>query len=132
MGFPNLTQPQAQPQPQQAQPEYQTSPEEINQGHQQIDAVMDGLIKLVSKPKGHLTKKDVFDETSEMIARGAFPTAEAKQQLIGQLAKLPNDEESIRRGLGTQLLNLSQFRNHFHNAFGAPPDPTEALKQGNQ
>ena len=81
---------------------------------------MDGLIALVSKPKGDLTKKDVFDEASTMIAKGAFPTPESKQQLITALANLPDDEMDIRKFLGKQLLALSTFRNHMHNSFGPP------------
>lgn len=71
-------------------------------------------------PKGELTKKDVFDEASEMIAHGAFPGPEEKQHLITGLAKLPNDEEGIRKVLGKQLLSLSEFQGHYHSVMGAP------------
>lgn len=125
MGFPQQP-PQMQPQPQAQQP-YQASPEEIQKGHQSVDAVMDGLISLVSKPKGELTKKDVFDTSSDMIAKGAFPTPEAKQQLIGELANLPDDDASIRKVLSEHLLTIATFRNHFHNAFGPPQDPQSQL-----
>lgn len=119
--------------PAQAAAPYQPQPEDISNGHKAVDAVMDGLIKLVSMPKGDLTKKDVFDEASTMISRGAYPTPESKQQLIGQLAKLPADEEDIRQMLGQYLLAVSTFRNHMHNAFG-PPDaaPEAAIQQGQQ
>ncbi len=116
-GFGQVQQPQQQA-PQQAP--YEPKQEEITGGHRALDAVMDGLIKLVSKPNGDLTKKDVFDEVSDMIAHGAFPTPEAKQQLIGELANLPNDEDGIRKVLGQHLLQTATFRDHFHNAFGPP------------
>lgn len=102
---------QSQPPPQ---------PDEIAGGHRALEATMDGLIKLVGRPQGELTKKDVFEEASTMISHGAFPTSEAKQQLIAELAKLPDDEAGIRKILGKQLLNLSMFRSHFHNTFGSP------------
>ena len=113
-------QPQAAPQG--APPQYAPQPGEVEAGHRSVDAVMDGLIKLVSLPKGELTKKNVFDEASTMISHGAFPTPEGKQQLIGELASLPDDEAGIRKNLGQYLLSIAEFRNHFHNAFG-PPQP---------
>ena len=125
MGFPQ--QPPQMQSPQQMQQPYQANSEEISKGHQSVDAVMDGLINLVSKPKGELTKKDVFDSSSDMIAKGAFPTPEAKQALIGELANLPDDEECIRKVLSDHLLATATFRNHFHNAFGPPQEPQEAL-----
>lgn len=105
---------------------YTPNPNDIANGHKAVDATMDGLIKLVSTPKGDLTKKDVFDSVSDMIARGAFPTPEAKQQLIGELANLPPDEDGIRKILGKHLLAVATFRNHMHDAFG-PPQSTNPL-----
>lgn len=107
--------PQAAPQP--------PSQDEIMGGHKAIDATMNGLIGLVSRPTGELTKKNVFDSVSEMIANGAFPSPEAKQTLIGGLAKLPDDEPGIRKALGEYLLHTATFQNHYHNAFGPPPEP---------
>lgn len=101
-------------------PAYSPKAEEIVGGHKAIEAAMNGLISLVSKPKGDLSKKDVFDAASGMIAHGAFSTSEAKQQLIGELANLPDDEPGIRKMLGQYLLQISEFQNHFHNAFGPP------------
>lgn len=109
--------------PAQAAQAYSPQPEEIAGGHRALEATMDGLIKLVGKPKGDLTKKDVFEEASTMISHGAFPTPEDKQKLIAELAKLPDDEIGIRKALGKQLLALSTLRGHFHNTFG-PPQPT--------
>jgi hypothetical protein len=94
--------------------------EEIAKGHNALDVAMNGLIKLVSLPQGELTKKDVFDEASTMIAHGAYPDQDDKQHLITALAKLPNDEEGIRQALGKQLLAMSQFQQQYHSVFGAP------------
>lgn len=96
------------------------TPEEIAKGHKALEATLSGLIKLVSLPQGELTKKEVYDEASEMIAHGAFPGPEEKQQLIAALAGLPNDEEGIRKALGKQLLATSEFQGHYHAALGAP------------
>lgn len=101
--------------------------EEIVGGHKALEAVMNGLIKLVSLPKGELTKKHVFDGVSDMIASGGFPSPESKQQLIGELAKLPDDEESIRKSLGEYLMHTAMFQNHFHNAFGPPQGAADAI-----
>jgi hypothetical protein len=98
----------------------QHTPEEIAQGHKALDVAMGGLIKLVSIPKGELTKKDVFDEASTMIAHGAFPQPEDKQHLITALASLPDDEEGIRQALGKQILAMSAFQQQYHSVFGAP------------
>ena len=107
---------------------YSPNPDEIANGHKAVEATMDGLISLVSRPKGDLTKKNVFDAASTMIAQGAFSTPEAKQQLIGALANLPEDEDGIRKFLGKQLLALSTFRNHMHNAFGPPQAASNPLQ----
>lgn len=96
------------------------TPEEIAKGHHALEAAMTGIIKLVSMPKGELTKKDVFDEASAMIAHGAFPGSEEKQQLIVGLAKLPDDEDGIRSMLGKELLHMSQMQNHYSSVVGAP------------
>lgn len=119
------------PQQQSQVPTYTPQPEEIANGHKSVDATMDGLISLVSKSNGELNKKDVFDAASSMIAHGAFPTPEAKQQLIGELANLPEDEPGIRKALGQHLLAISTFRNHMHSAFG-PPQPSNSLAAGEQ
>lgn len=111
------------------QPAYTPNSEDIANGHKAVDATMDGLIKLVSTPKGDLTKKDVFDSVSEMIAKGAFSTPESRQQVIGELANLPSDEEGIRKELGKYLLQVATFRNHMHGAFGPPQPTTSPLQQ---
>jgi len=126
----NAFQGQQLPQEQQPQPQYTPQQDEIAGGHKAVEATMDGLIKLVSLPKGDLTKKHVFDGVSEMIAKGAFPTPESKQMLIGELAKLPDDEPAIRKELGKFLLATAEFRNHMHNAFGPPEEEASPLSQG--
>lgn len=113
----NSFQPQQQ-MPMQQQAPADMSPDEIAGGHRALNATIDGLIKLVSKPPGELTKKCVFDEASTMIAHGAFATPEAKQQLIGELANLPDDENDIRKLLGKQLLTLAHVHNKYKAKFG--------------
>ena len=95
------------------------SPDEIKMHRQHVGAIVDGLRSLAAKPRGDLTKKDVFDAASEMIAKGAFPTPEAKQILIGELAKLPEDEPDLRKAIGGLLLQTSQTQQMLHQAFGA-------------
>ncbi len=95
------------------------SPEEIKTLRQHVGAVVDGLRSLAAKPRGDLTKKDVFDAASEMIAKGAFPTPEAKQGLIGELAKLPDDEADLRKAIGGLLLQTSATQQAFHAMHGA-------------
>lgn len=96
------------------------TPEDIAKGHKALDASITGLIKLVSMPRGELTKKDVYDEASTMISHGAFPTPEDKQSLIVALASLPDDEEGIRKALGKQLMAATDFQGKYHAAMGAP------------
>ncbi len=95
------------------------SPAEIKMHRQHVGAIVDGLRALAATPRGDLTKKDVFDAASEMIAKGAFPTPEAKQVLIGELAKLPDDEAGLRRAIGGLLLQTSATQQALHQAFGA-------------
>lgn len=83
------------------------TPQQLRTARAHIDAIVHGLTGLVTKPRGELHKKDVFDAASEMIAKGAFPTSESKQQLIGELARLPDDEPGIRKALGGLLMQAS-------------------------
>jgi hypothetical protein len=80
------------------------TPQEMRTARAHIDAIIEGLTGLVTKPRGELTKKDVFDAASEMIAKGAFPTPESKQGLIGELARIPDDEMGMRKALGALLM----------------------------
>lgn len=88
------------------------SSQEMKAARAHIDAIVSGLKGLVTRPKGDLTKKDVFDAASEMIAKGAFPTAESKQGLIGELANLPDDEMGLRKALGGLLMQTSATSDH--------------------
>lgn len=107
--------------PPQGAPEAAPAPsaEDIGQARQHIGAIMDGLLSLSSLPKGQLTKKKVFDGASDMIAKGAFPTPEARQALIAKLADMPNDEPDIRSMIGQLLLEVAGTHGAFHQKFGA-------------
>lgn len=95
------------------------TPDEINQARKHSNAIVSGLLELTSKPKGDLTKDDVFKAASEMIAKGAFPTSATRQGLVVELAKLPDDEPSLRKALGMFLLQTSAVRSQFHALHGA-------------
>lgn len=95
------------------------SPEKVLEARKHVNAVLSGLTGLAAKPKGDLTKKDVYDAASEMLAKGAFPTQESKQQLITELAKLPDDEPKLRKVIGQLLLQVGGAREAFHGAFGS-------------
>lgn len=99
------------------------TPQELRTARAHIDAIVAGLTGLVTKPRGELHKKDVFDAASEMIAKGAFPTPESKQQLIGELAQMPDDEMGIRKALGGLLMQaatVEQGLGHVERSM-APP-----------
>lgn len=112
-----MTPPNAMQAPQ-APPPAMPSPEDIAAARQHAGVIVHSLEKLVSKPRGDLTKKDVYDAASDMIANGAFPTAEMKQGLIVHLAGLPDDELSMRKALGQFLLDVSKTRSNIHAAWG--------------
>lgn len=98
------------------------TPDMINTARTHIGAIVSGLTGVLAKPRGELTKKDVFDAASEMIARGAFPTPESKQMLISELANLPDDEPDLRRALGTLLLQTADMKHRIHAMHG-PGEP---------
>lgn len=95
------------------------TPEEIATSRKHVGAIMEGLSHLTSMPRGDLTKNDVFKAASEMIAKGAFPTSAARQQLVVGLANLPEDEPSLRKALGGMLLRVADARQQLHGVFGA-------------
>lgn len=94
------------------------TPEEIMQSRKHVGVIMDGLLSLTSKPRGDLTKKDVFEAASEMIAKGAFPTPDSRQDLVVRLAALPDDEVDLRKALGQMLLGVASARGQLHETFG--------------
>ncbi len=95
--------------PQAAPPQAQMpNPEQIAAARSHMSVVMDGLLSLTAKPEGALTKRDLYNAAGEMIAQGAFSTPEAKQQLVAQLAGIPDDEASIRKAIGGQLLAMGE------------------------
>lgn len=93
--------------------------EQIAQARAHITPVVDGLMHLLAKPPGKLDKKAVFDAASTMISRGAFPTPESKQDLIGTLAKMPDDDLQLRKVLGELLVQTAANRAKFHAVHGA-------------
>ena len=116
------------PQPPPAMPN--PTPQQVAEFRTHIGAVVDGLLGLVSKPVGDLTKKDAFDAAAEMIAKGAFPTPETKQDLIVQLAQLPDDEPDLRKALGATLLNVSMIRAKLHEIHGPGEQPAPMMQGG--
>jgi hypothetical protein len=98
------------------------SAEDIKGAHTHLKVMIADLMKLVEKPRGTLTKKDVFDAASDMIAKGAFQTPQAKQMLIAELANMPDDEPDIRKALGGFLLQALGQQDVITHAFGGPPD----------
>lgn len=103
---------------------------QIDEARQHVGAIVNGLLSLVKKPRGDLTKKDVYDAASTMIAEGAFPTPASKQELVVHLANLPDDEAGIRKFVGQFLLQTAQVQEQFHAAHGATASPNPALAQG--
>ena len=100
-----------------AQPPMPT-PQQIAQARAHAKVVLDDLIALVSEPVGSLKKSDVFDAAADMIAKGAFPTPESKQDLIVRLAQLPDDEPSLRKALGAVLGEMAGHHEAMQQAFG--------------
>lgn len=93
------------------------TPEDFAQARQHMTAVMQGLLDLASRPQGSISKRDLYNAAGEMIAQGAFPTPEAKQQLVAQLAQMPDDEASIRKAIGQQLLQMGVAAEQLDVAF---------------
>lgn len=110
--------PQQAPAPTAAAP--QPTRNEIEQAHQHTAVMIHGLMDLTNKPQGQLTKQDVFKTAADMIAKGAFPTPESKQQLVVEMAKMPDDEQGIRKALGQFLLGAASNQTKLHAAFGPP------------
>lgn len=94
------------------------SPEQIAQARSHLSIVLKGLMALAAKPRGSLSKRDLYNAAGEMIADGAFGSPEAKQGLIAQLAQIPDDEAAIREAVGSQILQLAHAANTMTQRFG--------------
>jgi hypothetical protein len=105
--------PQGPPQP------AQIDPAQLADARAHSAAMMQHLMALVAKPKGSLSKQDVFNAAADMIADGAFSTPQAKQQLVAEIAQMPDDESAIRQAIGGHLLKIAQTRDLIHQHFGA-------------
>lgn len=99
----------------------QIDPEQIAAARAHMGVVMEGLLGLAAKPEGSLSKRDLFNAAGEMIAQGAFSTPEAKQQLVAQLAQIPDDEASIRKAIGGQLMQLGETAARMAELFPMEP-----------
>lgn len=109
----------AQPPPQaEGPPQPQASPAQIADARAHMGVMVQGLLGLAAQPRGSLTKQTVFDAMGDMIAKGAFSTPQAKQQLVAEMAQMPNDEAAIRQIIGQHLLRLSGVRDQFHQMHG--------------
>lgn len=93
-------------------------PAQIADARAHMGVMMKGLLGLAAMPPGSLTKQAVFNAMGEMIANGAFSTPQSKQQLVAEMAQMPDDESAIRRTIGQHLLQMSQMRQQFHQHFG--------------
>lgn len=100
--------PQGGPQggPAQAMP----SPEAMRGAIEHNDIVIKGLLELLAKPTGSLSKKQVTDTAADIIAKGGFPGPEQKQALIVNLAGLKDTDKDIRADLTNMLTQLLDFR----------------------
>jgi hypothetical protein len=97
---------------------FQFTGSEVTDARGHLGAVMGGLLALAAKPKGSLSKQDVYNAAADMIGQGAFSTPQAKQALVAQLAQLPDDEGSIRQMVGQHLMRLAGVRQQFHSQYG--------------
>jgi len=104
--------PLAQPAPQ------APDPAQLADARTHVAAMLKGLSGLAAKPPGSLSKRDVFNAAADMIAEGAFSTPQAKQQLVAEIAQMPDDESAIRQAIGGHILRLSATRQAIHQHFG--------------
>lgn len=84
-----------------------------------MGVVRQALMGLAASPRGSLTKQSVFNAMGDAIAQGAFSTPQAKQQLVAEMAQMPDDEAAIRQMIGQHLLRMTAMQAQFHQHFGA-------------
>lgn len=118
----NLLMPEAPQADASQQPTRSFSDQDAAGAHSTLKAVMDGLMSVATKPKGALSKQDVFNAVAEMIANGAFSTPQEKQAIVAQLAQMPDEEGAIRQMVGQKLLRVANLRDLMHQHYppGAP------------
>jgi hypothetical protein len=92
--------------------------EQIKTQQRHTNVMVDVLTHLLGTPTGDLTKKDVFDGAADAIAKGAFPTPESQQQLIVEMANLPDDDPGLRKALSALLLQSATLKHVMAKTFG--------------
>lgn len=104
-------------------PPPQPTPKEIADTHNNFEQMMGSLLSLTSRPEGKLSKKDVYSATADLMAKGMFPTPQAKAAVIGEIAKLPEDEAGIRQALGAHLMSLGDMHQQVGQVYPKPMAP---------
>jgi hypothetical protein len=117
---------QQQPQGPQVDPTNPDHIEQLQQAHQHLGIVTKTILGLIGKPKGQLTKKDVQRGAADMIAEGAFPESSGRQQLIMDMAKLPDDEAALRQYLGQHLMGFASAQQAIAAHLPPPGAPSDA------
>lgn len=93
-------------------------PEQVEAAHKHLDTVLHGLLTLTSKPKGRITRRDLHQAASLMLTSGAFSHQAGRAHLMGELARAPADEPSIRAMLGHYLGRIGETRQRIERTFG--------------
>lgn len=101
-------------------PQQPVDPAVMEEAHKHLGIVTSGLMGLIAKPPGSLDKQDVLGAAADMIKAGAFPEPAGRQQLITQLAQLPDDEGQIRQFLGQHLMSFAAAQAHLGSTMGTP------------
>ena len=91
---------------------------ELQQAHQHLGIVTKTILGLIAKPK--VTKKDIQSAAADMIAEGAFPDSQGRQQLIMDMSKLPDDEAALRQYLGQHLMGFATAQQSVAQALKGP------------
>lgn len=94
------------------------SPQQLSDARVHMAVMMKDLAALAAKPPGSLSKQDLFNAAAEMIAQGAFSTPQSRQQLVAQIAQIPDNETAIRQAIGGHLMQLVRAQDLIHQHFG--------------
>lgn len=85
---------------------------ELDKAEEHLNLLMKHLTGLSGRAKGDLKREHFLTVITHMLEAGAFGDEKAKRHLVSEIAKLPSDEEGIRKVIGAHIVATADHLAH--------------------